>query len=50
MQAIDRKARKLFTIHGKLHSKSDADRLHIPRKDGRRELIAIEDSDCDSCW
>ena len=43
MQAIDRKTRKLFTIFGELHPKSDVDRLYIPRKDGGRGLIAIED-------
>ena len=43
LQAIDRKARKLFTIYGGLHLKSDVDRLYIPRKDGGRGLISIED-------
>ena len=32
LQAIDRKTRKLFTIYGALHPKSDVDRLYIPRK------------------
>ena len=41
-QAIDRKTRKLFTIHGSLHPKSDVDRLYIPRKEGG-SLISIED-------
>ena len=44
LQAIDRKTRKLFTIHGALDPKSDADRLYIPRKEGGRGLINIEDS------
>ena len=43
LQAIDRKTRKLFTIYGGLHQKSDVDRLYIPRNDGRSGLIAIED-------
>ena len=43
LQAIDRKARKLFTIYGALHPKSDVDRLYIPRKEGGRGLISIED-------
>ena len=43
MQAIDRKASKLFTIYGGLHPKSDVDKFYIPRKDGARGLIAIED-------
>ena len=42
LQAIDRKTRKLFTIYGALHPKSDVDRLYIPRKGGRG-LIYIED-------
>ena len=43
LQAIDRKTRKLFTIYGALHPKSDVDRLYIPRKEGGRGLIFIED-------
>ena len=42
-QAIDRKTRKLFTIYGGLHPKCDVDRLYVPRKNGGRDLIAIED-------
>ena len=42
LHAIDRKTKKLFKIYGRLHSKSDVDRLYIPRKDGEREMIAIE--------
>ena len=33
----------LFTIYGALHLKSDVDRLYIPRKEGGRGLISIED-------
>ena len=43
LQAIGRKTRKLFTIYGALHPKSDVYRLYIPRKEGRRCLISIED-------
>ena len=43
LQAIDKKARKLFTIYGGLDPKSDVDRSYIPRKDGGRGLIATED-------
>ena len=43
LQAIDRKTRKLFTIYGALDPKSDVDRLYIPRKEGGRGLISIED-------
>ena len=43
LQAIDRKTRKLLTIHGALHPRSDVDRLYIPKKVGGRSLISIED-------
>ena len=43
LQAIDKKTRKLFTIYGALHPKSDVDRLYITRKKGGRGLISIED-------
>ena len=33
----------MFTIYGPLHSKSDIDRFYIPRKEGGRDLISIED-------
>ena len=35
--------RKLFTIYGALHPNSDVGRLYIPRKEGGRGLISIED-------
>ena len=43
LQAIDRKTRKLLTMYQTLHPKSDVDRLYIPRKEGGRGLISIED-------
>ena len=43
LEAIDRKTRKLFTIYGALHPKSDVDRLYISRKEGGRGLISIKD-------
>ena len=43
LQAIDRKTRKLCTIYKASHSKSDVGRLYIPRKEGGRGLISIED-------
>ena len=42
LQAIGRNTRKLFTIYGALHPKSDVDRLHILKKEGGRGLISIE--------
>ena len=41
LEAIDRKTRKLFTIYGALHPKSDVDRLYTSRKEGGRALISI---------
>ena len=43
LQTIDGKARKLFTIYGALQPKSDVDGLYIPREEGGRGLISIED-------
>ena len=43
LQAIDRKTRKLFTIYGALHPKSDVDRSFIRSKEEGRDLISIED-------
>ena len=43
LKAIGRKTTKLFTIYGALRPKSDVDRLYIPRKEGGRGLISIED-------
>ena len=35
--------RKLFTIYGALHPKSDVDRSYIPKKEGGTGLISIKD-------
>ena len=43
LQTIDGKTRKLFTIYGEFHTKSDVGRLYIRRKIGGRGLIAIKD-------
>ena len=42
LQAIDRKIRKLFTIYGGLHPKSDVNILYISTKEEGRGLISIE--------
>jgi predicted short-subunit dehydrogenase-like oxidoreductase (DUF2520 family) len=39
LQKLDRKTRKLLTIHGQHHPKADVDRLHVPRKQGGRGLM-----------
>ena len=35
----------MFTIYGASHPKSDVDRLYIPRKEGGKGLISIEEFD-----
>jgi hypothetical protein len=36
---LDRKTRKMLTIHGQHHTRADIDRLYIPRKEGGRGLM-----------
>ena len=43
LQDLDRKTRKLFTIHNCLYPKSNVDRIYIPREEGGRGLISVED-------
>ena len=40
---MDRKTRKLIIIYGGLHPRSCIDRLCIPRCDGGRGLVSVED-------
>jgi hypothetical protein len=42
IQKLDRKTRKMLTIHGQYHPNADIDRLYVPRKDGARGLMQIE--------
>ena len=44
LEKLDRRTRKLMTMHGALHPKSDVDRLYIPRKEGGRGLQSVEDT------
>ena len=43
LQAIETKTRKLFTIYGALHLKSNVERLYMPRKEGAKGSVTIED-------
>ena len=36
LQKLDRKTRKLLTVHGQHRPKADVDRLYVPRKQGGR--------------
>ena len=42
LKRMDRKTRKMMTMHGALHPKSDVDRLYLPGKRGGRGLIGCE--------
>ena len=42
LQNMDRKSRKLLTLYGAFHPKSDVDRLYLPRPKGGRGLISFE--------
>ena len=42
LQKLDRKTKKLLTIHGQHHPKADVDRLYVPRKQGRKGLMQLE--------
>jgi len=42
LQKLDRKTRKLLTIHGQHHPKADVDRLYVPRKQGGRGLMQLK--------
>ena len=44
LQKLDRKTRKLLSIHGQHHSKADVDRLYVPIKHGRRGLMQLEEA------
>ena len=43
LQDLDRKTRKLLTMHNGLHPKSNVERIYIPREEGGRGLISVED-------
>ena len=40
---LDRKTRKLMTLHCMFHKKGDEDRLYLKRAEGGRGLISVED-------
>ena len=41
---MDRKTRKVLTIHGALHPRSNVNRLYLPRREGGGGLISVEDA------
>ena len=48
MKALDIKTRKLMTMNGCLHPRSNVDRLYLPRNKGGRGLISVEE--CVEKW
>jgi hypothetical protein len=42
IQRLDRKTRKMLTIHGQHRSRADIYRLYVPRKEGGRGLMQVE--------
>jgi hypothetical protein len=42
IQKLDRKIRKMLTIHGQHHPRADTDRLYVTRKEGGRGLMQVE--------
>ena len=43
LRSMDTKTRKLFTIHRALHPRASVARLYLPRKEGGRGLLSVED-------
>ena len=43
VKEMDRKTRKIITMYGELHPRSNVERLYLPRNEGSRGLVSIED-------
>ena len=44
LQKLYRETRTLLTTHGQHYPKADVDRLYVPRKQGSRVLIQVEET------
>ena len=44
LEQMDRRTRKLMTMHRELNPKSDVARIYLSRKEGGRGLISVEDT------
>ena len=44
MISMDKRTRKILAMNGCLHTRSNVARLYLPRKEGGRGLIGIEES------
>ena len=45
IKELDRKTRKLLTIHNMFHKRGDIDRLYVKRSEGGSGMISVEDCD-----
>ena len=43
VKEMDRKTRKIITICGEIHPRSNVEWLYLPRSEGGRGLVTIED-------
>ena len=43
VKEMDRETRKIITMYGGLHPRSNVERLYLPRSEGGRGLVSIED-------
>ena len=43
LKEMDRKTRKIMTMNGALHPRADVDRLYIPRDEGGRGMMSVEE-------
>ena len=41
---LDRETREQLAIHGNYHNKADVERWYVPRRQGRRGLIQLEEA------
>ena len=44
LQELDRRTRKLLTMHNAHHPKSNVERIYIPRNEGGRGLLNVEET------
>ena len=44
LKEMDRSTREVMNMHRALHPKDSVERLYLPRKEGGRGLLSIEDS------
>ena len=44
LDVTDRKTRKLMTMYGMLHPRSNVSRLYLPKSEGGRGLLSLADS------